>query len=820
MLALRRFLLRDQGESSIMVLLSQNISLIVMAALGGLMFVLITGGVKIQGENNGQTQLTIATRAFSNDAANASTAAPTDGSSVTFISTNFLKASSPNPDGSQAYLCRESKWYIAAASSAIRQQLSDQTLLSIYNDITVHSTSDCTSAITSTQHRIAVNAIYDPHATNPTAATPSFSYVNIAGVPLNYSNGIVTTFVGLDPTSTATADEAAISNFRSTNNVPNWYTDSEALRESPKKIKLQVDVVLPITAKNPATFEATTDQQETELAGNNNDIVDPGGEQTRWIPNPVSAVYVTRGSAGNVVGGVHEGLQISWAARPSSECSPSETETYEWLVTNVRTGHMSSGETTADLIQISSADGDAEIWNGGIYKVSVSSRCNDTDGQSGDTSYNSGDPTQPNYQLPLPGILNVAVDASNGETTHTVTWTVASSDPTTTYTVGYSPAVLSQASNYAETTANGNTAYEYPNMHWSPASGSPSASATLTTTGNTVVAGFPDTYQVRAETADDANTGGIWTPANWIYSIPAPAAPTITSTNSTAFSWTPSACSPSTTPNYRAAADQGDSDTTASALPSASVQTANSFGYSQIGEGKKVFVRADENCNTAFTFTPTNGESGLTSFGPDATSNFVRPVDAPSSISVTSNYTSVYLNDSAHIYGLSVNGCPAGTSGAWTRGGLNVTVAYSTAGYRYFAAYGDCIGDYATSGETAGTRGVDWIVPAPDAPSAGCSTTTVSSSGVRELPRASASCNSVAYATSYAGKIISHWNDGTTQTYIDSGSSASIQTACESDGGFGWINVVYEINASNAQGTSGYWSGTVTSPDLISEACF
>jgi hypothetical protein len=609
---LRKRLHHDAGENSLMVVVSQMVSLLVMGSLAGLMFILITGGVRVQAENVAQTELRIANRAFITDVENAATVYELDDTSVTLTSTKFLKGA--DSDGDLDYQCRDSQWVFEAASDEVRKSRGNETLMSVRNNIAVHETDDCSSPVTSTQSRIAVAAITEESR---------FVYTNVAGVPLSYSNGIVTTFTGLDSASSNAADITAIDQFRAAHSVSDWYTDAEMLREHSAVIEAQLTAFLPISHENAASFKATTNESETELVGDNDGIVDPGGEQTRWVPNPVAGVFVQRSpDTGAVVGGQREGLQVSWTARPSYECSPTQTLTYSWLVTNIRTNKQSSGETAATVVQVTTGTGgNAQIWNGGTYFVQVSARCNDVDGQSGDRSTT--------YTLPLPEVINVDVTPSANQTTHSTAWATASSDPTTTYSVQYAAANVVRSADYIR----GNLAWEYPSIPYAVIAGSPTAATSISKSGNTVVPGYPDTYRVRAATADSPNTSGIWTPANYIYRVVAPSAPVIDTSTATGGSWDAVTCTTNTSAQYRPHFSNtlGGANTTP-ATPTSAPQNGTSISFgSAINEGSRVWVRVDARCVTRFTLDPTNGQSTatLSPFSPPSTDDWIRPITTP-----------------------------------------------------------------------------------------------------------------------------------------------------------------------------------------------
>lgn len=760
-----------------MVIVSQNVSFIIAAALAGLMFILITGGVRIQAENNAQTELRIANRAFINDVDNATAVLERDDTSVMLTSTRFLK-SPDDLDGNgklDDFVCRESTWALAPASDEVRARLQDNTLLSVANSVVVHATADCKSAITSSQRRVAVTAVTDESR---------FVYTNVAGVNLDFSNGVATSFVGLDPTSTAPADVAAIDQFRADNDVAAWYTDPEMLSEKARVIEAQLTAFLPITQENNATFKATSDQAVAELKGDNDGVVDPGGEQTRWVPNTVSGVFFQRStdpSTGTVVGGEREGVQLSWTPRPTYECSPTQTLTYTWLLRNIRTGHESSGETIAATAQIATAgDGSAEVWNGGNYYAAVAARCNDIDGQSA--------PTSTLGTLTLPEVSNLSATANAAQTTHTATWSSVSSDPTTRYSIGYSAARVASLNDFAK--AAGSDVWMYPGMTFTAVPGSPTVLTSIVKSGNTVVAGYPDTYRVRASTDDAPNLSGAFSYANYIYAGGTSSAPTITTISASSFTWTAGGgCASTTHTEYRAVADTSGSNSTTTLLTSASPQssTSRSFGTT-IGEGKRVFVRVDQRCSTKFTLDPTNGQTGLSPWSADDTGSYIRPVSAPDSITLSRASATFYNGTSVRTYGVSVNGCASGTTAAWL-GGDNGDVTYSLSNTsRTPSATGECRGDYAISASRSNSVTIRWIAPpVPSAPSGGegtyimtCDYVNGGYEGFSGWIEWSASSN----ATSYSVTMRYNGDSGSTMA-VDLGTSSSqrrtFQTAASSN---------------------------------------
>jgi len=674
---LRAFLYRDAAENSLMVVISQQVSLIIMAALAGLMFILITGGVRIQAENAAQTELRIANRAFVNDVDNAARIFVQDNTKLTLSSTKFLK------NAAGEYVCRASSWYFAEASEDIRNARANETLMSIYNDVTVYATADCDGTPTSTQTRVAVSGV---------TQESQFVFTNIAGVNLQFSNGIVTNFVNVekDPV-TQTYDQIDAAQFRTDNNVDEWYTDDEMYRDVPKVIEAQLTAFLPITQENNATFKATTNEAETELVGNNDNITDPGGEQTRWVPNPVSDVFVKRSTTtGTYTGGVREGVQISWTPRPTYECSPTQTLTYSWLITNLRTNHQSSGESTGVAVQVESGTGGAaEIWNGGAYKVQVAARCNDVDGQSGDKSLN--------YTLPLPNVVNVSVNAIGGnQANHEVTWASASSDPTVKYTVQYAPADVSKTSvatsvekqMISEEVGASNGAYrvtvwEYPNMPWATV-GEPSVTS-FTKTGNAIVPGYPDSYHIRASTTDSPNTSGEWSPQNYTYSVAAPARPVITAINQSSFTWDNVTCTANTAQQFQSHStneigSDGNppSDETTSGLVinnGVGAAAPKTKSYTTINQGSRVYDRVEGRCTTKYTLAPTNGQV-VTTLSPwsarvTTPAAAVNPSSTYYANNLGVNYFDYDINPTTRVSGV-------GTDNPSTEGGTTATTSWNS----------------------------------------------------------------------------------------------------------------------------------------------
>ncbi|WP_159827572.1 hypothetical protein [Frigoribacterium sp. 9N] len=627
-----------------MVVIAQNVSLLVMVALAGMVFLLLTGGSRVQAENGAQTELRIANRAFINDVDHAGFVAVQDDTKVTLSSTKFLQ----DPVDSTKYLCRASTWFIAPADERLRAERGDNTLMSLHNDIAIHDSDDCESPVASTQHRVAVSAI---------TADSTFIYENLAQVPLDFSNGVVTTFREVDDDGDGTQDDEELAVFRAEHQVAAWYTDDEALRELPRTIEAKLTAVFPVTDDNAASFKATTNEAETELVGNNDDITDPGGEQTRWIPNSVSSLVISRSpSLGVVVGGEREGLQLAWAARPASECSPGQRLTYSWLVKNLRTGKTSSGETTATTVQMTTGTGgSAEVWNGGTYSASVAARCNDIDGQSGTT-------TQPSYTLPLPDVRMTGVTASADETSTTPSWNRVSSDPTTRYIVTYAPAVVSNS--YVRSTIAGTEVYTYPGMpQTNEVSGSPTSALSLTKTGNKVVPGFPDTYFVRASTADSPNSSGLRVPANYIYRSPGPAAPSITALNENSASWSAATCPAGNDHAYRSSTSNtyGGSDSTSL---SGTGQSGTRTSFATIDQGSRVWLRVDARCSTKYTLAPVNGQKtdSLSPWGDDALAKWERPIDAGENPGSPRTEFAGYGNDQVARTAWNGIACPTGTS--------------------------------------------------------------------------------------------------------------------------------------------------------------
>jgi hypothetical protein len=368
-----RALRDDRGEGSIMVVISQLAGTIVLASFFGVFTVLLIGAPELISQTNDQSALTIANRAFDTDVANASTVSAIDDKSVTFTSTNFLPTGFLDSGGYTIYACREAKWSIIPASSAVRTAMKNDNLMALAESITVHTDTSCSSSIKSVQNRVAIASV------TPDTA---FSYKNIAGVPLDYSNGVVTNFAGLDPTSTDSADAAAVTNFRSANNVSDHYLDTEMLSEQPKTVRLTLSDEMPFST-SATQFEAATGARLAALPASNGDIAAPDTMQLLWIPNALKIPTVTRSTTtGNIVNGQHEGISISWQPRPASECEPDATPTYMWVVHNEADGSQSSGETTDTSVQVASTPGGANIATGDVLEVAVSNRCDDTSGQS------------------------------------------------------------------------------------------------------------------------------------------------------------------------------------------------------------------------------------------------------------------------------------------------------------------------------------------------------------------------------------------------------------------------------------------------------
>lgn len=634
-----------------MVMISQQLSLIVMAALGTAIIVLVTGGARIQAENYAQTELRIANTAFTNDVDNASTVYVRDDTRLTLTSTTFLQDSSGND------VCRVSEWFVAPATDDVRNSLNDDTLMSLRNNISVYPTVDCNVGTPSTQERIAISAMTDDSR---------FVYTNIAGVPLVFANGIVTSIPDV-------STPALVSQARTDLGIDPWYTVEEITREVPRIIELDMTAVFPLSERNEAIIKATTNEAVAELQGNNDDIIDPPGEQTRWVPNPVSSVTVSRsGVEGAFVGGLREGIQIQWSPRPASECSPVQTATYSWIVTNNRTGNRSSGETTGSIAHVRTGlGGDAEIWNGGNYTVQVAVRCNDTDGQSNDRSAQ--------FTLPLPPVTNVVVENAGGDINHRITWDSVSSDPTTEYTVQMSAASPANFNNYVRSTINligaaeqGSSgsrtavAWLYPGMPWGDIGST--SNLQLTENATTLVPGLPQAYQVRASTDDSPNTTGIWTPATYIYNATTPDAPVINSIAPAVFGWDAVVCPTNTNQEYRADASTlvgtlGNPPVDTTDVNGASIQTTRTFGYTTINEGARVYVLADARCSNKFTLDPTNGQttSALSPWGDDADDLWDRPITAPAAPTIGAVATGSGNGSSASTSWGSVT-CAVGTN--------------------------------------------------------------------------------------------------------------------------------------------------------------
>lgn len=606
----RQRLRSDSGENSLLQMISLNAGLFVAAALGVAVIVLVTGGARIQAENYAQTELRIANTAFTNDVDNASTVYVRDDTRLTLTSTTFLQ----NASGDD--VCRVSEWFIAPAEDEFRASLNDDSLMSLRNRISVYPTIDCNSGTPSVQDRIAISAMSeDSH----------FTYTNIAHVPLVYANGIVTSI----PDVTTPAAEAAA---RASLGIDPWYTAEEMTREVPRVIQLNLTAIFPISDRNETVIKATTSEAVAELMGDNDGIIDPPGEQVRWVPNPVSSVLVDRSTTtGNVVGGEREGIRIIWTPRPANECSPVQTATYSWLVTNTVTGNRSSGETTGSEVHVATGiGGDAEIWNGGNYVVQVAARCNDTDGQSTDRSTS--------YTLPLPPVLGVRVTADAPQTTHEVSWQRVSSDPSTRYSVEDSPASIADAAAYVKSVPVDTEVWMRPGMTFTTVSGSPTAQLSIEQPGNLVAPGYPDTYRVRASTASSPNTDGVWSPGNYIYRVPAPLAPVINPSTPTSGSWQPVTCAAQTAAEYRAhwSNDFGGADGTPSTPFIAPFPTPTLEFGSTINEGSRVWVRADARCVTRFTLDPTNNQSttSLSPYSPSAAEPWDRPITPPAMPSI------------------------------------------------------------------------------------------------------------------------------------------------------------------------------------------
>jgi len=691
--SLPRVLGNDRAESSLMVVISQQVGLILMVALAGVMFVLISGGQRIQDENNGQTELRIANRAFENDVETASRVYVTDDTRLTLTSTNWLK----NEAGE--FVCRASEWYLAPASEQT-QKMRDGATLTLYNDITTYADDTCTGDPTSTQHRIAVTALDDDNT--------RFVYTNIAGVRLSFTNGIVTGLngedylagsIGLDPN-----DATTMTTFRDENHIDAWYTDEEVIRELPRVIAANLRVILPITEVNDTVFKATTDQGEAELIGNNDDVVDPGGEQSRWIPNVINNVFINRStnpSTGTIVGGVREGITLSWTPRPTSECAPSQTLTYAWLLTD-SAGRRATGETTASSAEVDTATGAARIWNGGNYSASVAARCNDTDGASPAKSATGS--------LSLPNVLGVAVAAPGAETSQTVTWERASSDPSTSYAVRFDRA--DSGSTYTKATPVDVAVWQRASPSWSNLGTTPSLAFGHTTPS--AVPGFPEVYAVRAATADTPNSSGQWSPGNFIYQSGTAAIPSITSLAASSMTWAANACPTGNAADYQARVTPSDGSAAASGITSATSMT-----FTSIGQGARVFGYVMARCSTPYTLDPANGQSGLSPWSAEDDASYIRPVSPPSGITMNGVSTTVYNGTAVYRYGVSVDGCAAGTTARWVTDNEYVGGSLSNTS-RTSSPSGYCDGAYADSGPVGRSATITWVTPpAPSTPTNG-----------------------------------------------------------------------------------------------------
>jgi len=693
-----RFLIRsDRAENSIMSVLSSQVSLILMAALGGLMFVLISGGARIQAENFAQTELRIANRAFITDVENASEIGIIDDTNVTLSSQRFLKSETDvNGDGDlNDYLCRTSQWFIGAASEDTKRSRGDDNLMALYTTISIHANEDCDSPVTSTQTKTAVSSI-----TN----TSRFVYTNIAGVKLGYTNGIVTSLndtaytpadaaggvvIGLDPD-----DDAQMAQFRNDYGIDSWYTNDEIIRETPKIIEADLTTVFPITEQNKATLKASTDEETTELTGGNDNISQPPGEQSRWIPNPVVINSLTRGTTGPSYSGERESLRFTWSARPADECSPTQTLTYSWSIKDA-SGGMTSGETTGTSVEITSASGDANVWNGGHYSGTVSARCNDVDGSS--------TPATTTGVLSLPAPLGVSVTAnSSNERQQTVSWESVSSDPSTRYEVALDRATAT--STYTKTTPIDTPVYMRSDASWSTLGTTPSSTYGYNTTS--IVPGFPETYRVKAST--DETTGSVWSPGNYIYSSPAPAAPSITLLNNSSMTWSTTTCPAGNTRNYEAKADASHT------ADGNYAGTNTSLSFATIGEGQRVIGTVKVRCTSPYTLDPTNGQTNIINWSPTATSTYIRIVSAPSmSWSAPSyNYYWPYT-----ITRTAYASCPSSdVSLVWS------TPSYfseyrASAGSRAWTATAYCQGSFTSSISSSIYITVYWIdQPTPTAP--------------------------------------------------------------------------------------------------------
>lgn len=597
----------DRAESSIMTLISQNISLLIIAALAGATILLISGGARIGAENSAQAQVRIANLAFTTDVERAGEIKPFDDHRVSFVSNNFAKNASDQP------VCRISQWELKNASEEIRQNRGDSTAQSLVNTIAMYPTASCEGTPSATQTDVAIDAVTTDSA---------FRYYNVAVRMLEFSNGVEYGFAS----GVGSADVQPRSD---------WYTQDEWEREIPRIVEAKLTAIFPMTAKTDATIKATSKEAPTELTGDNGGIITPPTDQTRWVPNPVDEVLVERSpTTGPIVGGEHEGLWIHWTARPIAECAPDQTITYSWLVTNTTTNTRTSGETKTTEVHMDSSSGPAEIWNGGNYHVNVSGRCNDTDGQSGDKAAS--------YTLPLPNVKTFNVVAPGAQTTQTSTWEKVSSDPSLRYILEFSPANTGKYAAYNKVTTPNATsspnvpAWMYDGMPWTRLSDA-LVDNSYVKSGGTVVQGHPDTYRVRAYTTPSPNDAGQWTAGNYTY-IATAANPTIVTIGATSFSWSASSCSTNATAGYRAASSnihgsQGvaPADTTGTAIGTTVAQSGTSKGFAEVNQGSRVHVRVQARCSTKFTAEPTNGQTvaSLQPWSVGAAKYWDRPVIAP-----------------------------------------------------------------------------------------------------------------------------------------------------------------------------------------------
>lgn len=574
--AVRAVVRDDRAESTIMMLVTQNLAALLMVPITAVLVLILTGTQAVMTEGNQQTAMKLAQTTFTADVAQSTAIWPVSSTEVR-IASDRSAASISDADFTAspgaATKCRVVDW-------ALVRDGGDRLVLARH--LTVTDADSCDDVKNAPDSQIGMPAIPGanllgqrtlPANTTVVAVdaqtTSAFAYQNVAQRVLTYANGV-------EGWNGQRVDGQYPGKKR-------FYTDTEWASEAPKRVQLVLNARMPLSGLTHATFAGETSAHLTGTCSTPQQLkpfLDAAGvptDTTTATPNPnydasckvadstpvetkihipdVPANIVVKRSdtVGAQPGGTakHEGIDVSWDPTNPNDCTAADEVHYlvrASTITGTGQSSITSAEVTAASVSL------PQIWNGDGYTVAVIARCvNRTSGASDGWS----DPGRTNFNQTLPApLLHLAFGAA--ESTTISTWQRPSSDPRVTYDLGYGAWGANSSAQWSLQPSSGAT-------YWLPAGGSyaavspgPGTALTLTRDGLTVAAGFPDAWRIRATLA--SATPSDWNYASIVYSLPSqqPAATATAQGPGGRVTASPASCPAGTSPRYHFQTDRGD----------------------------------------------------------------------------------------------------------------------------------------------------------------------------------------------------------------------------------------------------------------------